>query len=325
MSSEAKLLEYLAAGHYCSGEELGQLLGVSRTAVWKQVNKLSEMGVEIESVKGRGYRIAGGLSLLSEPVIRQQLSALSAQRLSVLTLEQSTASTNQLARLQAEQGDATGLSVFAEQQTAGRGRRGRNWVSPFGRNIYLSMVWGFDTGVEALEGLSLAVGVAMCRAVERCGVAGIQLKWPNDLLWRGQKVGGILLEVIGDPAGFCQVIVGVGINVNMHDQVAEAIDQQWTDINKIAGATVDRSVLAGCVLDELLQLLGDYEQSGFAAYRREWLSRDAFADQPVKLIMVNKEVAGVARGVGDSGALCLEVDGGIEQFSGGEISLRGLP
>ena len=192
----------------------------------------------------------------------------------------------------------------------------------------MSLVWGFDSGVEALEGLSLAVGVAVCRAAERCGVKGLQLKWPNDLLWQQQKVGGILLEVIGDPAGFCQVVIGVGLNVDMPEQSAGEIDQQWTDINSIAGGKVGRSLLAGCLLDELLVLLTDYEEVGFPHYRDEWLRRDAFAGLPVKLIMVSREVEGVAKGVTDSGALCLELDGAsgkeLKEFSGGEISLRAV-
>ena len=321
--AERSLLQYLSDGDYHSGEELGQLLGVSRTAVWKQINKLNELGVSVESVKSRGYRIAGGLDLLKSDVIQAQLSESSSQQLSALSVELSIASTNAMARETAEVQDATGLAIFAEQQTDGRGRRGRNWISPFGRNLYFSLVWGFDTGVEAVEGLSLAVGVAVCRSAKRCHINGLQLKWPNDLLWQGHKVGGILLEMIGDPAGFCQVVIGIGLNVGMDDGQAADIDQPWANLNQITEQPIQRSVLAGCVLDELLILLSDYESVGFADCMDEWLQRDAFADQPVKLIMVSREIIGIARGVSATGALRLEVDGEVVEYSGGEISMRG--
>lgn len=322
--SEQQLLKLLADGDYHSGEELGELLGVSRTAVWKQINKLSALGVSVESVKGKGYCIPAGMNLLDDALIKQQLSAVAKQQLKTLVIEQSITSTNELARQRAEVGDATGLAILAEQQTAGRGRRGRSWVSPFGRNLYLSLVWGFDGGAEAIEGLSLAVGVATRRAIEHCGVSDVQLKWPNDLLWQKQKIGGILLEIIGDPSGFCQVVIGVGLNVGMPAQEASEIGQPWADINQIARERVDRNVLAGCLLDELLLLLADYEQQGFAASKQEWMAHDAFADSPVQLTLIKRSIQGVARGVTDSGALILDLDGELQQFSGGEISLRGI-
>ena len=320
--ADQHLLSLLADGNFHSGEELGQKLGVSRTAIWKQVGRVAALGVEIESVKSKGYRIPGGLKLLEQSVIERQLSGLARRRLKELSIEQSISSTNALAREKAEVGDATGQAIIAEQQMAGRGRRGRSWISPFGRNIYLSLAWGFEGGATAIEGLSLAVGVAVRRSLQRCGVNGVDLKWPNDLLWEGRKLGGILLEIVGDPAGFCQVVVGVGLNVDMRDEEAEGIDQQWAGVNQIAHSCIDRNVLAGCLLDELLLVVGEYEQKGFAAYRDEWMQYDAFAGQPVRLVTVTREIKGVARGVTSSGALQLDIDGETRAFSGGEISLR---
>jgi len=320
--SENSLLILLSDGDYHSGEELGQAMGISRTAVWKQVNKLSELGVSIHSVKSKGYRIEGGLDLLHEEKLREQFSQNSIEQCSQLIVERSIPSTNGYVKEQAEIANATGLAILAEQQTAGRGRRGRTWVSPFGCNVYLSVAWGFDSGIEAIEGLSLAVGVSVCRALKRCGIEGVQLKWPNDLLWGQRKVGGILLEVVGDPTGFCQVVIGIGLNVGMDNKASAGIDQAWANIDEVAGKKVARNVLAGSVLDELFSLLKDYEQVGFLSYQEEWQAHDAYADQPVRLSMVSKQVEGVARGVSGSGALQLEVDGDLLEFSGGEISMR---
>lgn len=319
-----KLLDILSDGEYYSGEQLGQALGISRAAVWKQVQRLSGLGLEVESVKGRGYRLPGGVALLDGAAINGYLDAAAKSLISQLNIEQSLTSTSEVARMLAEQGDATGAVFFAEQQTAGRGRRGRQWVSPFGRNLYMSVVWGFDSGVEALEGLSLAVGVAAHRAVERCGVENITLKWPNDLLWERRKVGGILLEVTGDPSGFCQVIIGIGLNLDMPESQSEKIDQAWADLSEIASQPVSRNRLAAELLNELLPVLKGYQDKGFASYRDEWQRLDAFRDERVQLTMVSKTVDGIARGVSDTGALCLETDDGERFFSGGEISLRSL-
>ncbi len=317
-----KLLTILADGAFHSGEELGKTLGISRTAVWKQIQKLAEVGLEVESQKGCGYRLAGGLDLLDERQLRAAIAAGSYHIQPILSLHGSVTSTNELARVAAESGDATGCVFIAEQQTEGRGRRGRQWVSPLGRNIYLSAVWGFDGGVQALEGLSLAVGVAVRRALVSCGVHGLEFKWPNDLLWQKKKLGGILLEVLGDPAGFCQVVVGIGINLNMPDQADKLIEQAWADVAQIAEKPVERNRLTAELVKELFPLLSDYHLCGFSACRDEWLRHDAFANQPVTLLLMNKSVRGTARGVNESGALLVEIDGEVQTFSGGEISLR---
>lgn len=317
------LVSILADGEFHSGEELGERLNVTRAAIWKQIQKLSEWSLVVESIKGRGYRIAGGLELLDKVEIESSISAKSYSLISKLEILQTVDSTNSLAKQYAEQGNATGLVILAERQTAGRGRRGRSWVSPFARNIYLSVVWGFDGGAASLEGLSLAVGVAVKRAAEACGLKGVSLKWPNDVLVGQSKLGGILLEMTGDPAGFCQVVVGVGLNVAMPIEGAEEITQRWTDLQKAGGNKPSRNKVASVLLNELLALLGDYQSVGFEKYREEWQANDAFKDQPVKLVTPNQEVTGMARGVAENGALRLEVDGEVRSFNGGEISLRG--
>lgn len=316
------LLKILCDGRFHSGEELGRLLGVSRAAVWKQIQKIEQTGLDVISRRGSGYCLVAELELFDKNTLIHSLSQTSRSLIKELRIESSVSSTNDLVRNIAEQGDATGLIVLAEQQTAGRGRRGRQWVSPFGRNIYLSLGWGFDGGVQVLEGLSLAVGVAVRRAIESCGVDGLMFKWPNDLFLENKKVGGILLEVLGDPSGFCQVVVGVGINLGMSDKNGKLIDQPWTDIRSVSGQPVSRNGLAAAIIEEMMALLASFHEVGFEAYREEWLQSDINADKEISLLLMNKTIRGIARGVDESGALKLEVGDEIKLFSGGEISVR---
>jgi len=318
------LLPLLADGEYRSGQDLAAALGVSRTAVWKQLNNLSELGLDIESVKGRGYRIPGGIDLLDAAAVRARLRPQAAGLLGQLELLETIDSTNAQALRQIAQGAGAGYVCSAEQQSAGRGRRGRSWVSPFARNLYLSLVWQYHQGAGALEGLSLAVGVGVARALASCELPPVQLKWPNDVMAGGAKLGGVLLEMTGDAAGVCQVVVGVGLNVAMPPAAAGAIDQAWTDIDTLSGGDhPGRSVLLGALLDELLPLLAGFEQTGFAPWRDAWQALDAYAGKLVVLHTGGQQMAGTARGVDARGALQLETAaGGVQAVFGGEISLR---
>tara|TARA_R110001599_G_scaffold353408_3_gene592087 strand:- start:8799 stop:9779 length:981 start_codon:yes stop_codon:yes gene_type:complete len=321
------LLPLLADGDYCSGQALADALGVSRTAIWKQLNALGELGLEIESVKGRGYRIPGGIDLLDQARVRAELSPAADGLLTHLLLLETVDSTNAEAMRLLESGEAAGFVCTAEQQSAGRGRRGRSWVSPFARNLYVSLAWQYHQGAAALEGLSLAVGVAVARALAAHGLPPVQLKWPNDVICGGAKLGGVLLEMIGDAAGSCQVVVGVGLNVSMPGRAATDIDQAWTDIETVSnGEHPGRNVLLATLLNELLPLLASFEKEGFGPWREEWLALDAFADEAVVLHAGASTMAGIARGVDERGALQLETAGaGIQSIYGGEISLRRAP
>ncbi len=319
-----RLLERLADGDVHSGQELGELLGVSRTAVWKHLQKLEPLGLTLESVKGRGYRLPGGLELLDADAILGAVDPGVRSLLAELDIQPVVDSTNARALSRAQPG-CRGHVCLAEQQTAGRGRRGRTWVSPFGRNIYLSLLWDFESGAAALEGLSLAVGVAMVRALQRFGVAGVRLKWPNDLLWHDRKLAGVLLEMSGDPAGACQVVVGVGVNLAMPPETGAAIDQPWVDLREAAGGEPPgRNRLVAALLSELLPLLRDYQRDGFAHWRPQWEQLDACREREVVLSTASRSVQGRVLGVSDSGALRLLVDGTEQLHHGGEVSLRAV-
>jgi len=314
------ILGLLADGDYHSGKVLGELLGVSRTAVWKHLQKLEAYGLPLESVKGKGYRLLGGLELLDAGRITASLSAEARAGLAELELCESLDSTNRLAMTRAQSGGAHGYVCLAEHQTDGRGRRGRQWASPYGQSVYLSAVAEFDGGAAVLEGLSLAVGVALVRALKRAGAGGVGLKWPNDVLADGRKLAGILLEMSGDVAGVCQVVVGVGLNVSVAAGVAD-IDQPWVDVAELV-PDVSRNDLVGFILDELLPLLMNYQRLGFAAYRDEWEALHVHQGCEVELSTVALLTQGVALGVTSTGALRVDVDGSEQIFNGGEVSLR---
>jgi len=321
--SQDKILNALKDGKFHSGESLGELLGVSRTAVWKQLQKLEEIGLQVESVKGTGYRVANGIDLLVKDDITAHLRESNRNEPRSIELFQSLDSTNKYLQEQAEKSDCSGSVVLAERQTSGRGRRGKTWVSPFAANIYMSILWDFEQGAQALEGLSLAVGVAVRRALIEVGLEDVRLKWPNDIYIGNKKLGGILLEMIGDPAGHCSVVIGVGINVSMPASIAVNIDQPWTDCSSESDAPIARSRLAALLIDNIFDILNDFESLGFAGYRDEWQEADAFKGLQGTISTPRDSVSGTVIGVDNRGAVQLKLmSGEVKSFIGGELSLR---
>ncbi|MDP5053136.1 MAG: bifunctional biotin--[acetyl-CoA-carboxylase] ligase/biotin operon repressor BirA, partial [Congregibacter sp.] len=308
--SAQDVLEQLADGAFHSGEALARQHGLSRTAIWKQVASLAKLGIEINRVRGQGYQIDGGLDLLREASIRDGLDSKAAHHLARLDIHQIIDSTNSQLRRQSL--DSVGASVcLAESQSAGRGRRGRSWVSPFASSIYLSLAWRFDGGAEVLEGLSLAVGVLVCDALQDLGVEGLSLKWPNDIYLHGRKLAGILVELSGDFSGPCDVVIGIGINVRLPESMTEQIEQPWSDLRAITDPAFSRSVLVAKLLNRLLPAIASYEAQGFSLWRERWQGLDAFAGQPVIIDNNGKRLAGDAQGVDERGALLLKTSTGV--------------
>ena len=322
MEQLRELLTLLSDGRSYSGEEIGAQLNVTRAAVWKQIKKLESIGIPIEACRGKGYRIVDGLSLLHEETIGRLISTDSARYLKALHVFGELNSTNDLALQRVQMEGASGHVFLAESQLQGKGRRGKHWVSPFGANIYMSLVMHFDHGAAAIEGLSLAVGVAVAQALDLIGVPAVRLKWPNDVLWDGCKLGGILLELVGDPMGACDVVVGVGLNVNMPKLCQPAIDQPWIDLRQIRGGLVDRNSVAAALINQLLPMLATYQGRGFAYYRHQWEQLDAMRDKPVVLTLSQHQIEGVARGVDEGGAIRIEAQGVLRSYPAGDVSLR---
>jgi BirA family biotin operon repressor/biotin-[acetyl-CoA-carboxylase] ligase len=320
MPTVKTLLSLLADGNFHSGEALGRVLGVSRAAVWKSLKVMAQQyGISVNAVQGRGYRLPAPLELLDLSSIEDAISPAARAYVGPIELLFEVDSTNR--RLLTQAGAAPQATVcLAEMQTAGKGRRGRVWVSPLGANIYFSLLWHFSEGPAKLGGLSLGVAVAVLRALRRFGVAGVQVKWPNDLLWEQKKIAGILLEVTGESNGPCQVVVGIGINIGMPSECG--IDQPWADLLDMV-PNASRNRVAGTLIEEVVGIMRQFEQSGFEAVREEWLRCDAFAGKPVTLYLPNGAVSGIARGVDTGGHLLLETQGGIQRYASGEVSLRG--
>ncbi|MGS2722082.1 bifunctional biotin--[acetyl-CoA-carboxylase] ligase/biotin operon repressor BirA [Paraglaciecola aestuariivivens] len=311
------LLTILADNQFHSGEILGEKLGISRASISNHVKVLSALGLDIYSVTGKGYRLAQPLNLLKLELIEQGLSKPPAEHIEVLNV---IGSTNQY--LKDKLGDlAQGHCCLAEAQTAGRGRHGRKWVSPYSASLYLSMYWSFAGGYAALGGLSLAVGVALVQALNQLGIQDVQLKWPNDIYAQGKKLAGVLIEVEGQMGSGCEAIIGVGLNVALPDKITE-IDQAWTDLTRICQNKVDRNQLAGAIIERLRASVSTFEEQGLEPFIQAWQALDVYAQQEIKLIMGKQTIYGINRGIDATGALLLETEQGIKAFHGGEISVR---
>ena len=318
-----RLLGLLADGHFHSGEALGAALGVSRGAVWKQIAALNTLGLDIYRVPGRGYRLAQTLELLDRDAIHSSLWPKTRQQLAELAVLDSVDSTNSylLERNPASSGAV--LACLAEHQHAGRGRRGRRWISPFGANLYLSLNWPFASLPPDFSALGLAAGVAARRALAGVGFDAIQLKWPNDLYAEGAKLGGILLEMRGEPPGPCRVVAGIGINVAMPAEAAVDVEQQWIDLARLAGGVApSRNVLAAALLNHWIAAFQVFEREGFAGFLDEWRAADLLAGRDVEVTDGRQRLHGRARGVAADGALELETAEGIRRVVAGDASLR---
>lgn len=322
-ASSKALLDLLSDGGFHSGTELARRLGLSRTSIWGLIHELERLGLEVNAVPGRGYRLGRPLELLDEAMIRSALSEASLAALARLEVHDQLDSTNTHLMNQIAAGAPGGTVCLAEYQSAGRGRVGRQWRSPFAGNIGLSLLWRFDEQA-AVAGLSLAVGVAVIRALRRLGLEGVGLKWPNDLLWQGSKLGGILLEVSGEVHGGCAVVIGIGLNVHIPSAAAKAIDQVWTDLNRISGdSPPSRNRLVAALIDELLSLLADYPEQGLRTHIEEWRQWHCMNGRRVSLQIGDRSIRGSVAGISDQGLLVLDCDeGGLREFASGDMRLR---
>ncbi len=322
---DRQLLALLAPGQFVSGETLADHLCMSRMAVWKRLQKMMhQWQLDIHAVRGKGYRLAAPLELLDIDSMTLP-AALSAQT----QLHLSLPSTNQhlLTQLQAATAHNTlqsGSSCLAEHQSAGRGRRGRQWVSPFGRNLYLSLYWRFDCTMQSLGALSMVVGTVLCRVLEQQGVQDIGLKWPNDIMLRQQKLAGILVDIHGAMDGPIDAVIGLGVNFAMPAKAAQAIDQPWSDLQALAHPQCTRNRFAGALLTALHQGLTHYAEQGWNAFVADWRRFDAYLHAPVVLTLGQKTITGIHAGIADDGALILRHNGREQLYYSGEVSLRGM-
>ena len=315
------LLRRLSDGRFHSGQALADEFGLSRTSIFNVLAQAESMGLAIHAVRGRGYRLPESVEWLDGSTVVQHLGPTAGAY--TLHILDSVDSTNTALMAAALDGAADGTLFCSEHQHAGKGRRGRLWHSVPGGSLTFSILWRFDNGLQSLSGLSLAVGLAIARAVNRHSRHPARLKWPNDVLVDYRKLAGILVEVQGDLHGAAFAVVGIGLNVRLNKSQRDVVDQAVVDLAEM-GVTVGRNrLLADCLL-ELHTVLARFRLHGFAALREDWLALDAYAGRAVVLNLPDaRSVQGVASGVDETGAFLLREAGPNPiSYSGGEISLR---
>lgn len=323
MGKDAQILAILADGRFRSGQELAQQLGLSRSGIWKVIQALQGKGIEIFAVQGKGYRLAQPVELLTKDHIHQIIAEHYPAFPGEVTVLWETDSTNRYLSQQALSDDVAGTSCLAETQTAGRGRRGRSWVSPLGGNVYLSQLWRFNGGPANLSGLSLAAAIAVVQVVRQLGVKDAGLKWPNDVLVNGKKLAGILLEINGESNGPSNVVVGVGVNVRLPDTVQKEIDQPAVSLESLLGRAIERNRFAAYLVCNLYEIYEKFSERGFPAFIDQWHEYDVYLGQKIQLSLPAGDIVGINRGVNQGGSLQVEYDGQIYSYQSGELSIRG--
>ncbi len=317
---DRQLLAKLGTGAL-SGDALARELGLTRAAVWKRIQSLRAAGVEIQGRAGDGYRLAQPLDLLDGERIRQALPASVQALLAGLQIDWSVASTN--TELLQRSAPLRGVEVLlAERQTGGRGRRGRHWASPLAAHVYLSLSRTFAGGLSRMGGLSLAMGVAVVEALHGLGFDRAGLKWPNDVIVDGHKLGGLLVEGGGEFAGPARAVIGLGLNVRMPAAAALDITQPWADLDTLAGQPVSRNAVVTALLSALLPALEQFEQQGLAPFLPRYAAMDVLQGREVRVEEAGVMHDGVACGLAGDGALKVRIDGVETRFHAGEVSVR---
>ncbi|POD90285.1 biotin--[acetyl-CoA-carboxylase] synthetase [Pectobacterium odoriferum] len=310
-----KLINILSDGEFYSGELLGEMMGMSRAAINKHIQTIRDWGIDVFTVTGKGYSLPAPMQLLDEEVILNHLPEGGVTVLPVVD------STNQyiLERLDTL---SSGDACLAEYQQSGRGRRGRQWFSPFGANLYLSLYWRLEQGPAAAVGVSLVIGIVMAEVLHKLGADGVRVKWPNDLYLKDRKLAGILVELTGKTGDAANLVIGAGINLQMREPAPDTINQGWINLQE-AGIGINRNTLASTLISELRSALAVFELQGLEPFIPRWEKLDNYFNRPIRLIIGNREIHGIDRGIDRQGALLLEDDGLITSYIGGEISLRG--
>ena len=320
------ILKALNQPGFVSGQALGEQLGISRAAVSKHINSLQVMGLDIFKVTGKGYSLNNHAGLLNQTKIQQHFNQLTSQLKSQpvnVEVHPIIDSTNSelMRRIQAKTALESGTVIVAEMQQSGRGRRGRVWQSPFGANLYYSYFWRLDDGLQAAMGVSIAVGLAVYDTIKALYDIELELKWPNDIYLNKQKLAGVLVELDGQPQGPCQLVLGIGINLQMPQSFSQHIDQAWTDLSQHT-QQLDKNELVASLTYHLENRLDQYRKSGLHTMHEQWNSLNAFAGEYVELNTGHRSWRGICEGIDPQGGIRIRQDGEVKSYYGGEISLR---
>lgn len=321
MEIDTALLKALNQPGVHSGTQLGEQLGMSRVAVQKRLAALRQTGLPLESVPRSGYRLAEGVHLLDAEAIQAQLDDSTRAKLEGVEVHRQLDSTNSWMQQQSLMANRA-LVCLAENQTAGRGRRGAGWQATPYRNILFSLGWRFPNWPESLSALSPVVGLVVCQVLELLGVEDVRIKWPNDIYYHNAKLAGTLVQAGGEAAGHCDVIIGLGLNVHLDPADIEHIDQDCIDLSDLAGG-VDRNRLAALLIAGFVEILPLFAERGFEPFRAAWEARSLYLGQSVRIIHEGREESGVMEGVDERGALLFRSGtGALRRFTEAEISLR---
>jgi BirA family biotin operon repressor/biotin-[acetyl-CoA-carboxylase] ligase len=316
-----ELLAILRDGAVHSGEDLARRLGITRAAVWSRVQRLESQGLEVFAVPGKGYRLVQPLEFLDADTLRAKLGPTVRGTLAALDCLETTDSTNQQLMMRAAGSNVHGEVLFAEYQTAGRGRRGDVWIAPPGSGLCMSLGWRFEAPPSTMSALGLAIGVAVARAAESLGASDVRLKWPNDVLYQGRKLAGILVEMRAEYGGPSTVVIGIGLNCRIPPRVRARITQPVADLSEALRELPARSDIAARLVTQLVEVLREFTAHGFAPFARDWQRYDGLAGQAIQIDLPDRQVTGIARGVDASGMLLLERDGRFESFLSGHVRL----
>jgi BirA family biotin operon repressor/biotin-[acetyl-CoA-carboxylase] ligase len=265
------------------------------------------------------------IALLNKKEILELISKASLSKLDSLIVSKKTGSTNDDAKNTLKESEVNLCAHFAEQQNSGRGRGGKNWTSPFAKNIYFSMGLKSILTLSEIDGLSLAVGVVVAEALQKFINESIKIKWPNDLFIKKQKVGGILIETSSGANNNLEIVIGIGINIFMDEKEAENIDQAWTNLDKYKKTTINRNQIASSLIDGMMELTAIFQRNGFKSYKEKFNSLNALKGKECKIVDgTNQEKIGLVKGINDKGELLLKINNEIIEFRYGEVSIREL-
>jgi BirA family biotin operon repressor/biotin-[acetyl-CoA-carboxylase] ligase len=321
----ARLFTKLADGQFHSGEALAAELAVSRSAIWKAAGALKDLGATVHAVRNRGYRLPGTAGPLDASHITELLSEEARPHVARIDTAWTLGSTNTVLMQRPYPRVGTGEALLAEYQTAGRGRRGRTWMAPPGGAICLSFSWVFAQVPRDLGSLGLVIGVCAMEALQRLGVVGVGLKWPNDLLINDRKLGGILIELRAESSGPACVVIGIGLNIALGAPLLEQIAANGlapTDLVSAGVKGAQRNAVAAGLISSFIHGLRQFEQHGLKEFVQRWMEADVLRGRPVSVTAADGFTKGVARGIDLEGALLVETPRGLLRFISGDVSVR---
>ena len=306
-----KLLQALSKrdGGFISGQEIADATGTSRTAVWKHIEELRKDGYEVEAVRKKGYRLVSAPDKMSADSIR--LHMISVKMGSNIHYYETVASTQKIANELANNGAPEGTIVVADEQTAGRGRLARQWVSPKGTGIWMSLILKPDIPIFQAPQLTLLSAVAAVQGIEQATGAKPEIKWPNDLLMNGRKVSGILTEMQAEADGIHSVIIGIGINVNQQQSDFPAeLQTIATSLAIETGTRQSREACMAAILAQFESLYSRYCESGFSEIKHLWEKHAISIGKVVTAVTARERITGTALGITDEGVLLVKDEGG---------------